>query len=358
MTNSVSIGRPMCAAGAILLLPSLALAGTIVIATGPNSGVDGYLSIGPDEYGAWASVGFAGAGDLFNPLGGLGALEATFTSGFFLFTASGQRELLSDNNSWQGVGGIGGDASLTRTITSALVASDSSGNGVNDTLQSSFKVFGGNTDLGFDLHQQVGSADPGVAFLRQDYTITNLSNSAINFNMVRTYDGDLVWNGGFENDEVGTGANGAGLGPYVFEQEAGDPGITAVTVSSQQGNNYYGGKHGVDPGGAGLPYNFGTDVQVWEAFGIPSNWENHIAGVGYNTNGVSGTNPPGATPPEDGFIGLDFLLALGPGGLGPGDSMTITVFHTYGQNFPVPAPGALALLGLAGLISVRRRRAA
>lgn len=41
MRNSVSIGLPTCAAAAILLLPSLASAGTIVIATGPNSGVDG-----------------------------------------------------------------------------------------------------------------------------------------------------------------------------------------------------------------------------------------------------------------------------------------------------------------------------
>ena len=350
MRNSMSIGRPMCAVGAILLLPSLASAGTIIIANGPNSNVDGYLSIGPDDYGGWASVGFAGAGDLFNPLGGLGALEATFTSGFFLFVpGSSQRELLSDNGLWQGI--FPADASLTRSITSALVASDSSGNGVNDTLQSSFNVSGGGTNLGFDLHQQVGSAGPGVAFLQQDYTITNLSNSPIMFNMVRAYDGDLVWNGGFENDEVGTSMHGAGLGPYVFEQEASDPGVTAVTVSSLEGNNYYGGKHGITPGGSGTTYNFGTDVQVWDAFGIPTNWENHIAGVGYDTNGVSGPFPPGSTPPEDGFIGLDFLAELAPG-----DSTTFTVFHTYGQNFPVPAPGALALLGLAGLIARRRRR--
>ena len=353
-SDKVSSGQLVFAASGILLMPSLALGGTIPIATGPNSNVDGYLRVGPDDYGSWASVGFGGSGDLFNPLGGFLPEEVAFTSGFFLFVPSRtQRELLADSSDWQNV--VGADASLNRIVVSPLVASDTNKDGVPDTLDSSFRVSDkqATTDLVFDLRQAVRTFASGVSFLRQDYTITNVSSNPITFNMVRAFDGDLIWSGDFENDEVGTTMHGAGLGPYVFEQEASDPGVTAITLSSLQGRNYYGGKQGLTPGNGPPPYGFGTDIQVWEAFGVPTSWENHIAGVGYDTNGVSGIAPPGSTPPEDGFIGLDFLIGLD---LGPNTSTTITVFHTYGQNSPVPAPGALALLGLSALIGTRRRR--
>ncbi|MHC4416121.1 MAG: PEP-CTERM sorting domain-containing protein [Planctomycetota bacterium] len=349
-SDRFSFGEVMFAVSGILLMPSLALGGTIPIATGPNSSVDGYLRIGPDDYGSWVSTTFGGAGDLFNPLGGFGPQEAAFTSGFFLFVPNrSQRELLSDTSDWQNV--FGADASLDRAIISPLVASDTNGDGVSDTLDSSFRVIGASTDLRFDLTQRVRTFGPGVSFVQQDYTITNVSNAAIDFAMVRAFDGDLLWSAGFENDEVGTTMHGAGLGPYVFEQEVSDPGVTAITLSSLDGGDYYGGKNGIIPGGSGTPYGFGTDVQVWDNFGVPSNWRNHIAGVGYNINGVSGEFPPGSTSPEDGFIGLDFSVSLASNA-----SSVISVFHTYGQNSPIPAPGTLALLGLGALVGSRRRR--
>lgn len=320
----------------LLLAPGAALGGPIRIATGPNPGVVGYLDIAPDEYGSWAVPFAGGAGpndDNFNPLGASPLAQVAFTSGFFIFRRF-QRELLSDNLDWQGI--FPADASLTRLVTVANVATDTDFDGVNDTLRSEFEVCGFELELSFVLTQRVSMIDTGVAFMQQDYTITNDHFLGIDFVLVRTFDGDLVWDGDFSNDEVGTTTNGVGLGPYVFEQEAADPGATAVTLSSLDGRNYYGGKHGVLPPipGGGVPYDFGTDTEVWDAFGIPTNWVNHIAGVvagaGYLTNGVSGIAPPGSTPPEDGFMGLDFAI-----GLDPGESTTIVVFHTYGLRRPV-----------------------
>lgn len=334
------------AVGILFLLPVVAMA---QIATGPDPGIDGYLSIGPDEYGSWSSAGWGGGGDGFNPLGAHTLQEAAFTSGFFLFSAGTQRELLTENANWYG---FLDDASLSRSITVPNAFSDSSGDGVNDTVTSAFRVFGGTTDLAFDLTQRVSPFAAGVSFVQQDYTVTNTANEPISFSMVRAFDGDLLWDGGggWEDDEVGTSMHSAGLGPYVFEQEATDPSVTAITVSSLVGGNYYGGKHGITPPNGPPAYAYGTDTQVWDAFGIPASWVNHIAGVGYNTNGVSGPQPPGSTPPYDGFIGMDIPLEE----LAPGESRTITVFHTYGQNIPVPEPTSLALLAL-GALCLRRK---
>jgi len=311
--------------------PSPAL-GTLQIATGPDSSSDGYLEIAPDDYGSWSSAGFGGGGDGFNPSGARGVQEVAFTSGFFLFNpAFGQRELLSQNDTWQAV--FPPDTTLTRTVTSPLVASDTNDDSVNDTLNSSFSV-GGGMSLSVDLTQTVSSDTPGVSVLEQTYVITNNGGSA-NVVFVRVLDADLVWGAAdFADDEVGTSMHGAGQGPFVFQQEASDPGNTAVTISGA-GGDYFGGKHGVEPEGGPPPYNFGTDVDIWDAFGIPTTWRSHIAGVGYDKNGVSGTAPDGSTAPEDGFIGLEFPVSLGSD-----ETVTITVFHTYGANSPAGGGGA------------------
>ncbi len=137
----ISIRSAMCAAGAILLSSSLAMGGNLPIATGPDPSVDGYLAVVPDEFGSWASTTYGGGGDTFNPSGPLTALDAAFTSGFLLFVPGlSQRELLSENPSWQAV--FPADASLSSSVTSPLVASDSNGDGVDDTLASSFVVSG------------------------------------------------------------------------------------------------------------------------------------------------------------------------------------------------------------------------
>ena len=341
------VPRRLCWAGGILLLLP-AVAGATLIATGPDPSADGYLSIGSDGFGAWSSTTFGGQGDIFNPSGAPVGMEAAFTSGFFLFAGGNQRELLTSNGTWQGV--FPADTSLSRSIITPNAASDTNGDTVDDMLTSAFGVSGGATNLVFGVTQHVSTFGPGVSFVRQDYTVTNDGIDPITFSMVRAFDGDILWDGDFANDEVGTSMHGAGLGPFVFEQDPGDPGITAVTLSGLAGGAYYGGKKGVTPAGGPPAYNYGTDTQVWDAYGVPTSWANHIAGVGYNTNGVSGPAPPGSTAPEDGFIGLGFLID----DLAPNETRTITVFHTYGQNTPVPEPSAIALL-LFGAACLRRR---
>ncbi len=301
----------------------------IKIATGTDSSADGYLELSPDEYGSYGAFGVVNGitEDLFRPAG-LSLQQTTFTSGLYLFNpAAGQQELLSDIQEWQDILLAGGG--LDRSVTSANVASDTNGDTVNDTLVSSFRIFGGATDLSFDLTQLASSLGGGVAQLRQDYTITNDGAGPISFVLVRNYDGDLLWDSDFSNDEVGTTMHGAGLGSYVYMQEANIPGDTGVTLSCTSATKYYGGKNGVEPP-LGFPaFGFGTDVQIWENGGIPTSWVNYIAGVDYDVNGDSGEFPPGVGDPADGFTGMEWEVSLDPG-----ESTTLTLNTTYGQSTP------------------------
>ena len=336
--------------------------GILTIANGSDPSVDGFLSVAPDDYGEWASVTFGGGGDIFNPAGAFAPLEATFTSALFLSVPSRtQRIVLTDNPNQLA---LGNDASLAIAVSSPLAASDTDGDGVDDTLVSSFTATGTNTALSFDLTQAVSSPAAGVALMQQDYVITNDSGMSVDIVLARVYDGDLLWDGDFSNDQVGTGYNMAGGDVYVFEQEAAAPTPTSITISSPQAISYFGGKHGVQPAGGPPPYDFGTDTEVFDAFGIPASWVNHIAGVGYDLDGVSGTAPAGSTAPEDGFTGIGFSFTLAPA-----ESTTISVSHTYGQDFPgqpvptieIPTLGwtglaaLAAVLALAGGLLVRRR---
>jgi len=303
------------------------------IATGPSGLVDGWLLVSPDPYGSWY-VPFGGTTgdneDRFNPAGAFNSAPAAFTSGFFFFNG-GQRQLLSRSGDWQGV--VGG--SLAVSVTAENSASDTDSDGTDDTVTSSFTIVDGSTDLTFDLTQHVQKVDTTISLLTQAYVITNNSASPIDFTLVRTLDADLVWSGDFTNDTVGTNTNGTAGERHVFQGEPGLP-QTSIALSSPQGGPYYGGKNGVDPdgGGGSAPYGFGTSTEVWDAFGVPAGWVNHIAGVGYDTDGESGAAPPGSTSPQDGFIGLSIDVSLGAG-LGPNASTTVIVHHTYGSITPV-----------------------
>ena len=155
--------------------------------------------------------------------------------------------------------------------------------------------------------------------------MVNSSPVAIDFKLLRKVDSDLLWiTNDFTDDVVGTMTHATGGDLSVYTMEANRP-QTAVTLSSPQATAYYGVKGGDDPDGSGTcvdglcsggPHagevcdplecpgdpvpedclcaggpvvGCGTDLQEWEAFGVPEGWENHISSVGAN---IDGESPP------------------------------------------------------------------
>ncbi|MEE9297113.1 MAG: proprotein convertase P-domain-containing protein, partial [Phycisphaerae bacterium] len=307
------------------------------IATGPDSSADGYLAFGLDEYGSFVAAAFGGGkagcpfGDNFNPAGAAGLSEAVFTNGFVLYIPdTAQRELLSTSPDWKA---ILDDGSLDSSIFAPNTAVDLSGDGVDDTLTALIRVFdGAGVDLLISVIQEVEDLGGGVSKLTQDYGIIN-KGAAIDFVLLRQGDYDLLWDpaADFANDSVGTGANGLpACDRFAFQLEDGLP-ETAITMSSPNGDVYYGSKLGIVPNcpAAGVPYGFGTDLQQWDEYGVPFGWDNHVAGVGCDTDGESGPAPAGCGSPCDGAIGLRIPVSLGPGG-----QTTVTIMHTYGSTCP------------------------
>ncbi len=302
------------------------------IATGPNPNADGYLRIGADEYGSWTSVFFGGTGDTYNPLGAMfGPDEATFTNGFMIFIGGG-KELLSDTPDWQGVncagGLIGDNTSLTRAVTGANMALDTTGDGVNDTLTSSFEVLRVPViDLQVGLEQKVESV-PGnsIALMTQHYTFENLGANPVSFNLVRLGDFDLIYIGAFDDDSVGT--DRAVTNNAVYQQEDSTP-ATRITMVSVSATDYTGGINLIVPSGGPPAYGFGTDCQTWDNPGLPATWADEIAAVGNKTNGESGAMPADCVDlggPCDAHIELNIPVVA----LAPADSITITIRQLYG----------------------------
>ena len=301
------------------------------MATGPDSTADGYLAICPDPYGSWSSDTFCGPscggagdtlwGDDYNPIGNLTNAEASFTNGLFFFQRDDMgngvaRELLSNIIDWQDV--LEPDDSVDRALIAphelGSDAFDTNGDGVYDRFESSFELTGSGLNLAFELTQEIEQL-VNVSLFTQTYVITNNGPDSIDFSLLRSMDLDLVWVGDFHDDSVGTGTNGTGCDRHVFQTEAGLS-STAITVSSPQGDIYFGAKDDFSP------------PDLWNEYGVPRAWENFITGVGANVNGESGPEPAG-----DASVGLEIPVT----GLAPGASTTVVVNITYGA----PTPGGV-----------------
>jgi hypothetical protein len=224
-------------------------------------------------------------------------------------------------------------------VLSGPTPSDTTSDGIDDTLDSTFRVRSpdGATSILFSMRQQVRALPSGVSCVLINLQGLNEAPKKIRFSLLRTWDSDLQWSssGGsayYTNDEVGTTANSSDAARFVFVREPDDP-AAAMTLSGPRGSFYFGGKHGIQPEDGPPAYDFGTDIDWWLAYGVPHTWRNHIAGVGYDTDGASGSSPPGSTDPEDAFCGLEAALSLKPG-----ESKTVTFVHTYGQSTPAVLP--------------------
>jgi len=335
------------------------------VATIENAAVsDGHLEATLDEYGSMQILGGSPNVDRFDPAGTATEQTPTFTAGTFLFVGTTHRELLSASLDWQdhvwpSGSSFSDDTTLARALTSQMTASDATpGDGVNDTLASSFTLLGLTTDgqaisLTCDLTQFVSEPEAsGAAFLQQDYAISNTGAVPVTLKLVRVYDGDLPWTGSPAYADDWVGADQAAGIWYVFQQEPDDARLALTLSSLTPADAYFGGKAGVDPDGPGGSPAFGpgTSARIWDAYGVPAAWRNYVAGVGYNTPGTSGSRPPGSAQQPDAHVGLQFELTLQPG-----EQQTLTLVHSYGATQPLvgtPCPGDLdgdRVVGLADL---------
>jgi hypothetical protein len=342
-----------CADAAIGSGCAPALGGPVCIATGPSSAADGYLQVCTDPDGGWADLTFGGQGDIYNPYGNnvsgvpLPPQPASFSNAFFLYRAAqSQRELLSNNPQWKADAQVE-DASLATTINCVVpgpncipgsVATDvHGGDGVIDHLVSNFRVTGVGVDLTCTLTQDVQNFPASqVSVLSQVYSIKNNLASSISFVLLRQVDYDIVWQGAFGNDSVGTDTNGNPADRHVSQGEnpaAGQLDHTYMTLSSPQGTAYVCAKATIDPDGAGggPPYGAGTDVQEWDAYGVPAGWANFTPYVpaapgSYNVNGYSGTQA------GDAHVDLEIPVTIAGGA-----TVDISIDHTYGSTIPLGA---------------------
>ncbi|MCH8274845.1 MAG: PEP-CTERM sorting domain-containing protein [Armatimonadetes bacterium] len=320
------------------LLPAVVTAAILgpVVGLGDVLNIDngvvgaGHLDVNVDEFGSYGNFSAAHV-DNFQPTGAASG-QPTFTAGFRLF--SGQdRVILSDIPLWNAP--PWGGATWTR-------APIFFGQNNASTVTSVFRVnnAAGASMLGFNLTQVASAGGPGVGILDQTYEIFNISGSPLAFQMNRVLDADLMWDGDFANDQVAA-SNGL---DWVIQHDSPTQAMAMTAGPGAPNTFYWGGKNTVVPGGGPPAYGFGTDIIVWNNFGLPTSWENHIAHVGYNTPGSSGP-----VPVQDGHIGLDWRLSLAAGQM-----TTLTVRTVYGDS--VPEPATLLALGTGLIVLIRRRR--
>lgn len=169
------------------------------------------------------------------------------------------------------------------------------------------------------------------------YRITNNAASAIDFKLYRAWDLDIYWDYDYENDEVCGGVYG-GQG-YASQGEFGSTSLRFALSSLNPINGYVASKRTYrdsswSPDCPTMGY--GTDVQEWNAYGIPACWVNYVAYHGTGP-GCSGNNF------GDGHIGVEVPVSLAAGG-----STEVIFIHTYGSN--QPATCNLADVNLDGVV--------
>jgi len=305
---------------------------------------DGELEINPDSYGAVTVWDWVDNYDWYDPVGGDPRANCTFAASTFLYNpATLDRVVLGEHGrnldvTYNQRGG--GEGTLLYEVIWPLCVSDSDGDGIDDTATSTFHAFGGNGnyDLMFDLLQTVSKpVAGGVSTWTKVYTIYNISGEPATFLLERHNDMDL-WFDALYEDCAGAASVGGVRNVYMREADAvPNHENLVVALSGTPGYVYCAGRSGYDPDGAGPdpPMAYGTDFQVWENFGLPGSWQNYVAGVGYDMDGIlPQKRPPGSVAPYDGFMMLQWELTLAPE-----ESAGVEVVTTYGSEVPVACPG-------------------
>ncbi len=337
---------------ALLTLPPLVLGQATVQLRNTAAG-DGSLHIAPDAYGHWSNFSwFEPNVDLYDPPGAVGPSNVSFAAHMMIYDPVNQDRvcLATDGSPTSNAYNLsaGNNRTLEYRVTSALVASDTTGNGLDDTANSSFWVFGttGSGDpslrLTFDLEQKVTGPDPnGVATYIKTYTITNDGENAVSIQFEQHDDFDLGWDGDFR-DPVGTASADGFRNAYMQEPDS-FPGNASTQVAlSGSGCNIYSAGRSNNPaaGPPDPPYRFGTDVRDhWNNYGLHPTWWNHTAYLGYDVDGIDlSLMPADGLSPFDGQMNLVWELELQPG-----QTTDVVVVHTYGASTPLepgrPAPG-------------------
>lgn len=311
-------GLAAVALATALLVPAAVEASpfTLTNATG-----DGTVTVGVDGYGAFGLAGNAHATDAFyDPVGAGGPAATTFES-YLAFGTGGGRTVLS------------GAALANPTVTGSTTSGSSAFTfgGLNwELVQTLSATFSGPT--------QVGSQ------LTQVYTISNpITNTVVNFDLVRYFDGDLRFDGSL--------VDGGGMltGPLtLFETDSatgsGDP-TTFV---------------GIRQSGCSAP---GTNLFEIDSF---SGLRGRVS-AGTALDDTITNDGGDADLFIDAGAGYDVTLALRSiCSLAPGQSLTFTAStiwgtgapqDTPGQNPAVPEPGTLVLMGTGvALLASRFRR--
>ncbi len=308
----------------------------VLIATGSDDSIDGYMDVTSDGVGSQATEFLGGPAwdDNYNPVGGP-LQNPGFATTTFLYTDSTALAMTLHSGS----SSVWGRHGMFMLITADQGTSDTNGNGVDDTRVVDFTVSGG-LSLDITCTQKVESflALDGtpVATWTVTYDITNTGNAST-FRIVRWGDVNSSWVGGAANDIVGTGTNaGVKCDRFVYIGEDGAPNFSITLSTNDPDAAYVGSKQDYDPDceGPDPPFGSGTDAgQVWALHGFPPSYINQIAGVGQNADGESGTAPDdGCDPPHvgtDGSIGLQSTISLDPG-----ESTTVVYKYTYGAITP------------------------
>jgi len=331
------MARTCCAIAIASVSARDAHAGTVQFDNGVTG--EGFTAVAPDDYGTHGFAIGQQYDDEFDPPGAANGFSPTYLTGPELFiTTAGDRTssvLLTEYKVWADFvenppptpDGLLADpmhTALARSVTTPIALT-----GTNKAT-SAFRIA---TDAQGGIRIDVGlvqslTSDSVAASSQLDsvYTFTNNGTVPVSLVLHFMWDSDLYYNGANKDDDDIVGAGPGLCGIY---QHDGDPrwsiGLGNGPLSTVPLTYYYAGKEGVVPGSgpAFVPVNAMIDQQwIWLDHGMPTEWQNYVAGPGKNAVGESPSNLVG-----DATIGIEYHFPLAVGA-----SETINVRRYWGTT--------------------------